>query len=149
MEKSKTTVKVRPRQTYVRKRNRLQLPKNLKQICRLCEDYNMLLNGEIMIECRNCRTSISRGEQQCGAIGTDGSLIGKMVEVFDENTNNWYIRRISSFNDAEEGINAKSYDIELQSSRTILKGMTFPDENIRFARHDLLLLFLKYFLIMY
>ena len=93
----------------------------------------MFLMGEETIECINCGTSISRGEQQCGAIGTDGSLIGKMVEVFDENTNKWYIGRISGFNDATEGINAKSYNVELQSSRTILKGMTFPDKNIRFA----------------
>ena len=56
-----------------------------------------------------------------------------MVEFFDEHTNKWYIGRISSFNDATEGINAKSYNVELGSSRTILKGMTFPDENIRFA----------------
>ena len=122
MEKPKTTVDVGHRQTYVRKRNQLQLPKILKQKCRLYGDYNILLNGEIMIECRNCGTSISKGEQQCGTIGTDGSLVGKMVEVFDENTNKWYIARDSSFNDAIQGINAKSYNVELQNSGKVLEA---------------------------
>ena len=93
----------------------------------------MFLIGVKTVECRNCGTSISRGEQQCGTIGTDGYLVEKMVEVFDENTNKWYIARVSSFNDAVEGINAKTYNVELQGSGKVLEGMTFPNENVRFA----------------
>ena len=119
MERPKTTVEIQRPETYSQKRKRLQLPKIFKQKCRLCGDYNMFLMGEETIQCRNCGTFISRGEQQCGAIGTDGSLVGKMVEVFDENTNKWYIGRISIFNDPAAGINAKSYNVELQSSWTL------------------------------
>ena len=41
----------------------------------------------------------------------DSSLIGKMVEVFDEITNKWNFGRIPNFNDSVEGINAKSSNI--------------------------------------
>ena len=133
MEKPKTTIEVRRQETYARKRNRLRLPKIFKQKCRLCGDYNILLISEKTIEYRNCGTSISRGEQQCGTIGTDGSLVEKMVEVFDENTNKWYIARVSNFNDAVEGINAKTYNVELQGSGNVLEGMTLLDENVRFV----------------
>jgi hypothetical protein len=127
-------MEVQRRETYTQKRNRLQFPKVFKQKCRVCGDYNMLLNGENSKECRNCGTIIVRGELQCGTIGTDGSFIGKMVEVFDENTNKWYLGRISSFNDSVEGINAKSYNIELSGNgNLVIKGITLPDENVRFA----------------
>ena len=129
----KTTVEVQRRETYSRKRKRLQFPKVFKQKCRVCGDNNMLLHGENSTECRNCGTTILRGELQCGTIGTDGSLIGKMVEVFDENTNKWYLGRISSFNDSVEGINAKSYNVEVSSNGKVMKGITLPDENVRFA----------------
>ena len=43
------------------------------------------------MECRNCGTSMSRGEHKFGTIGSDGSIFEKMVEVFDENVNKWYI----------------------------------------------------------
>jgi hypothetical protein len=84
-------------------------------------------------ECRICGTIILRGELQCGTIGTDGSLIGKMVEVFDENTNKWYLRKIFSFNDSVEGIGTKLYDIEVSYNSKVMKGITLPDENVRFA----------------
>ena len=87
MVRPKTTVEVQQRETYSRKHKRLQLPKVFKQKCRVCGDNNMLLNDENSIECRNCGTLILRAELQCGTIGTDGSLVGKMIEVFDENTN--------------------------------------------------------------
>lgn len=129
----KTTVEVQRRETHSRKRKRLQFPKVFKQKCCVCDDNNMLLHGENSTECRNCGTTILRGELQCGTIGTDGSLIGKMVEVFDENTNKWYLGRISSFNDSVEGINAKSYNIEVSSNGKVMKGITLPDETVRFA----------------
>ena len=129
----KTIVEVQRRETYSRKFKRLQFPKIFKQKCRVCGDNNMLLNGEDSTECRNCGTIILRGELQCGTIGTDGSLIGKMVEVFDENTNKWYLGKISSFNDSVEGIHAKSYNIVVSSSGKVMEGITFPDENVRFA----------------
>jgi hypothetical protein len=84
-------------------------------------------------ECRNCGTIILRGEVQCGTVGMDGSLIGKMVEVFDENTNKWCLGKISSFNDSVEGIGTKSYDIEVSNNSKVMKGITLPNENVRFA----------------
>ena len=66
-------------------------------------------------------------------VGQLARIIGKMVEVFDENTNKWYLGKISSFNDSVEGISAKSYDIEVLSSGKVMKGITLPDENVRFA----------------
>ena len=93
----------------------------------------MHLTSEISMECKKCRTVILRGELQCGTIGTDGFLIGKMVEVFDENTNKWYLGRISSFNNSVEGINAKSYNIKVSSNGKVMKDITLPCENIRFA----------------
>ena len=41
--------------------------------------------------------------------------------------------KISSFNDSVEGINDKSYNIEISSSGVVMKGIRLPDENVRFA----------------
>jgi hypothetical protein len=56
-----------------------------------------------------------------------------MVVVFDDNTNKRYLRKISSFNDLVEGINVKSYYIEVSSNGKVMKGITLPDENVQFA----------------
>jgi hypothetical protein len=93
----------------------------------------MPLNGENFTKRKNCGTIILRGELQCGTIGTDGSFIGKMVKVFDENTNKWYLGKISSFNDSVEDINAKSYNIEISSNGKVMKVITLPDKNVWFA----------------
>ena len=56
-----------------------------------------------------------------------------MVDVFDENTNKWYLGKSSSFNDSVEDINSTSYNIEISNNGVVMKGITLPDENVQFA----------------
>lgn len=66
----------------------MEFPNISKQkCCCLCGDSNILLSGENAVDSKDCGTSIPRGEQQCGIIGIDGSFVGKMVEIFNENMN--------------------------------------------------------------
>ena len=56
-----------------------------------------------------------------------------MVEIFNDETNKWYIGRLSCYNHCKEGDYPQSYSIELQHNGNVIRGITFPDENIRFA----------------
>ena len=48
-----------------------------------------MCNEEQIKECHNCENAIIWGESQTGSIGMDGSFVGQLVEVYNENTNIW------------------------------------------------------------
>jgi hypothetical protein len=81
----------RQRQTMAWKRKRMLLPKLYKQKYRVCGDQNLLYDGDQIKECHNCGNAIIRGESQTGSIGMDGSFVGQMVEVYNNNANIWQV----------------------------------------------------------
>ena len=129
----KSTREKHQRQYVALKRKRIQFPKGFKQKCRVCGDYNIILSSYDSTSCRNCASQVTRGELEFGTIGIDGSLVGKLVEIFNDETNKWYIGRLSCYNHCKEGDYPQSYSIELQHNGNVIRGITFPDENIRFA----------------
>lgn len=68
-----------------------------------------------------------------GQLARMAPLLDRGYRFFYENTNKWYLGRISSFNDSVEGINAKLYNIDILSNGKVLKSITFPYEIIRFC----------------
>lgn len=56
-----------------------------------------------------------------------------MVKIFNDDTNKWYVGRLSYYNHCKEGDYPQSYSIDLQDICNFIKGITFLDENMRFA----------------
>ena len=50
----------------------------------MCADYNLILSSYDSTSCRNCASRVTRGELEFGTIGIDGSLAGKLVEIFND-----------------------------------------------------------------
>ena len=94
LARPETTMEARRRQSVARKLKRMQLPKLYKQKCRICGDHNLLCEGEQRIDCQNCGNTIIRGESHTGSIGMDGSLVGQMVEIYNENANVWELGKL-------------------------------------------------------
>ena len=63
----------------------------------------------------------------------DGAYVGKMVELYNENTNLWQLGKLVNYNFSKEGLNAQSYTILIQDNENSISGITLPDEYIRFA----------------
>jgi hypothetical protein len=115
------------------KRKRMQLPKLYKQKCRVCGDHNLLCDGEQCKDCHNCGNTIIRGESHTGSIGMDGSYVGQMVELYNENANVWELGKLVTYNFSNEGKNAQSYTFLIEHRGKSISGITLPDEYIRFV----------------
>ena len=63
------------------------LPKLYKQKCRVCENHNLLCEGEQTKDCLNCGNAIVRGKSQTGSIGMDGCFVEQLMELYNENAN--------------------------------------------------------------
>ena len=72
-------------------------------------------------------SKMTRGELDFGPIGNDGSLVGKMVEIFYADTHKWYIGRLSGYNLCKEGDYPQLYIIELQHNGNFIRGTTFSE----------------------
>jgi hypothetical protein len=133
LARPETTMEARRRQTMARKRKRMLLPKLYKQKCRVCGDHNLLCDGEQIKECHNCGNAIIRGESQTGSIGMDGSFVGQLVEVYNENANIWQAGKLVNYNFSKDGKDAQSYTLLIEHNGESISGITLPDEYIRFA----------------
>ena len=113
--------------------NRSLLLKLYKQKCRVCGDHNVLCNEEQIKECHNCENAIIWGESQTGSIGMDGSFVGQLVEVYNENTNIWQAKKLVNYNFSKDMKDVKSYTLLIEHNDESISGITLPDEYIRFA----------------
>ena len=133
LARPETTIEARRRQSMAWKRKRMLLPKLYKQKCRVCGDHNFLCEGEQTKKCHNCGNAIVRGESQTGSIGMDGSFVGQLVELYNENANIWQPGKLVNYNFSKDGNDAQSYIILLEHNGESIYGITLPDEYIRFA----------------
>ena len=116
-----------------RKQKQMLLPKLYKQKCRICGDHNLLCDGEQIKECHNCGNAIIQGESQTGSIGMDGSFVGQLVEVYNENANIWQVGKLVNYKFLKDGKDAQSYTLLMEYNGESIYGITLPDKYIRFA----------------
>ena len=114
------------------KRKRMLLPKLYKQKCRVCGDHNLLCDGEQSKECHNCRNAMIRDESQTGSIGMDGSFVGQLVEIYNENANIWQTEKLVNYNFSKDVKDAQSYTLLIKHNDESI-SRTLPDEYIRFS----------------
>lgn len=76
----------------------MQLSNFYKQKCRGCGDHNMLFEGKQSKDCHNCGNTIIWGEPQTSSVGMEGSYVGKMVELYNENRNIWQLSKLVNYN---------------------------------------------------
>ena len=64
----------------------------------------------------------------------DGSFVGQLVEVFNENANIWQARKLINYNFLKDGKDAQSYTLLiLEHNGESISGIILPDEYIRFT----------------
>ena len=112
---------------------RMLLPKLYKQKCCVCEDHNLLCEGEQTKECHNCGNAIVRDKSQTGSIGMVGTFVGQLVELYNKNANIWQSGKLVNYNFSEDGKDAQSYTLLIEYNGEFIYGITLPDEYIRFA----------------
>lgn len=64
---------------------------------------------------------MTKVELEFGTIGNDGSLVGKTVEIFNDDANKWDVGRLSFYNHCKEGEYPQSYNIKLQYNGNFIK----------------------------
>lgn len=69
----------------------------------------MLCEGKQSKECHNCGNTIIRGEPKTSSIGMEGLYFGKMVELYNENTNILQLSKLVNHNFSKDKKNAQSY----------------------------------------
>ena len=121
LPRPKNTREKHHRQNVAQKRKRVQFPKVFKQKCRDCGDYYIILSSYDSTSCRNCASQLTRGKLEFGTIGIDGSLAGKLVKFFNDETNKWYLGRLSCYNHYKEGDYPQLHSIELQHNGYVIR----------------------------
>ena len=81
----------------------------------------------------NCGNAIIRGKSETGSIGMDGSFVGQLVEVYNENANIWQAGKLVNYNFSKDGKDAQSYTLFIEHNGESISGITLPDKYIRFA----------------
>jgi hypothetical protein len=123
----------RYRLTVARKRKRVNFRKLLRRKCAMCRDYNNLLPSEEAIQCKNCTYKVSADGNETGTLGVDGDFVNRHVEMLFEDSNEWIEGKLISYTASDEGEYPHSYTLQLNNNGRIIRGITFPDENIRFV----------------
>ena len=70
---------------------------------------------------------------QTGSIGMDDSILGQLVELYNENANMWQAEKLVNYNFSKDGKDAQSYTVLIKHNDESIYGTTLPDEYIRFA----------------
>jgi hypothetical protein len=63
----------------------------------------------------------------------DGSFVGQLVELYNENVNIWQLGKLVNYNFSKDGKDAQSYTLLLEHNGESISGITLPYEYIRFA----------------
>ena len=110
---TETSTKILPRPKNTREKHqrwnvawkwkRVQFLKVFKEKCRVRGYYNIILSTYDSTSSRNCTSQVTKGKIEFETIGIDGSLVGKMVEMFNDETNIWYISKLLCYNHCKEG----------------------------------------------
>ena len=68
-----------------------------------------VVQWEQIKEYHNCENAIIQGEFRIGSIGIDGSFVGELMEVYDENANIWQAGKLVNYKLSKDEKDVQSY----------------------------------------
>jgi hypothetical protein len=99
----------------------------------MCRDYNNLLPSEVSTQCKNCGRKIKAKGNESATLGNDGTFVNKHVNYFFEDSNEWCLEKLISYNASNDNKYPQSYTLQLNNDNRITYKITFSDDNICFA----------------